>query len=689
MNPTDEPIPADAPVTRPACAHCGLPVYPSAPRLGDELFCCYGCRLVRSIVGRQDEDSVKAWALLRFGVGAFLAMNVMMISILLYTGQVEPAGVPWFRGLMLALAAPAMMILGYPFALGAAAELRAMRLGLDTLIAAGAFAAFGVSAVNALRGAGRVYFDTATMLLALVTVGKLIEASSKVRAGRLLRALEEMLPATARRVREGQVEEVPTAGLRPGDRVIVPPGSRIPVDGRIVEGSGVLDESAFTGESELRTFGPGDAVHAGVVSPDVSGLVIEATKSGGDSLLHGIIRRVDEARRRPSRSERMGDRAARLFIPFVLVLAAGAGAAWWYAEGPAKAASAALAVLVVACPCAMGIAAPLATALAVHRAARAGALVRGGDVLEELGRAEVVFFDKTGTLTTREPRVARVEPMAPQVSEEQILSAAAAVESSSEHPIGRAIVAEARRRGIPVGAATEVEIVAGRGIRGVVALVGQTFLSDTPSDRSGGRQECLPYVEKRVAVEWSGAVRGVIVIEEALRPDAASSVAALQSRGISSALLSGDRAEVAKSAAARAGISRVEAPRRPDEKSAVVAAAGPRAIMVGDGLNDAPVLASVRTGIALGAGTDLAQQSAGVVLLSDKLSLIPWLIDLSRATRRLIAWNFVWAFGYNLLALVAAAAGFLHPLLAALLMLVSSVTLLANSSRIRRISGPD
>ena len=265
---------------------------------------------MRSIVGRQGEDSVKAWALLRLGVGAVLAMNVMMISVLLYTGQVEPASVPWFRRLLLALATPAMAILGYPFALGALAEMRRFRLQLDTLIAAGAFAAFAVSAVNTLRGAGHVYFDTATMLPALVTVGKLIEATSKVRAGRLLRALEEMLPRTARRVRSGEVEEVATSELRASDRVVVPPGLRIPVDGRILEGTATLDESAFTGESEARSCGPGDAVFAGVVNGP-SPLVIEATRDGGDSRLHGILRMVDEARRRPSASERMGDRAAR------------------------------------------------------------------------------------------------------------------------------------------------------------------------------------------------------------------------------------------------------------------------------------------------------------------------------------------------------------------------------------------
>ena len=672
---------------RAACAHCGLPVFGAAPAHGEEIFCCYGCYLARRIVGSHDEESVQAWTILRLGVGALLAMNVMMISLLLYTGQLEVQTVPWFRWIMFVLATPAMLILGYPFVQGALSEMRRLRLRLDTLIACGAFAAFGVSAVNTVRGAGHVYFDTATMLPLLVTAGKLLEASAKTRTSRLMRSLEEMLPRLARRLSGGLVEEVPPGTLRTGDRVLVPPGEGIPVDGRIVEGSAVLEEAAFTGESRPRFCSVGDSVLAGTVNGP-SALVVEAACDGGEILLRRIIGMVDEARWRPSPSERMADRVAQVFTPLVLILAAGVGAFWWLAEGPTRAGWVALSVLVVACPCAMGVAAPLVTSLAIGRAARSGVLVRGGDVLEHLGRANVAFFDKTGTITTREPRITAVESCDAAATPGQVLSWTASLESSSEHCIGQAVVAEARRRNLPLGTASEVRAFPGQGVRGTVALDGirrevvagtRDFVVAGPGSTAGAVTS--------IEVGWDGAPRGRILLSETPRPDARQAVEAMHRRGIRTVLLSGDRYEVARSVGDQVGIETTQAPRRPDEKIAVVAAAG-RAIMVGDGINDAPALAAAQTGIALGAGTDLARQAGNVALLSDRLLVIPWLVDLSRKTRRIVAQNLAWAFGYNALALVAAAVGWLHPLLAALAMMVSSLTVLGNALRIRKFRDP-
>jgi P-type E1-E2 ATPase len=295
-----------------------------------------------------------------------------------------------------------------------------------------------VSAANTVRGEGHVYFDTATMLPALVTFGKLIEATAKTRAGRLVRGLETLLPATAMREEPGGPREVPLADLCVGDRLRVRPGERFAADGRIIEGTTTVEEAAFTGESAPRICRPGDAVLAGTVNGH-GPVVVEARAVGRALLLHRIADMVEEARAQPSPSERLAERAARLFVPAVLVLAAGSAAVWLLIDGPRQAGFVALAVLVVACPCAMGIAAPLATAAAIGRAAREGILVRGGDVMERIGRLRTVFFDKTGTLTVGRPVVRAVQAIDPSLEEGEVLAPLAALESASEHSLARAI----------------------------------------------------------------------------------------------------------------------------------------------------------------------------------------------------------------------------------------------------------
>ena len=750
-----------------SCFHCGLPVAASRRPGGGPVFCCYGCALVSRIVGPQGGESEKAWTLLRLGAGALLAMNVMMISLLLYTGSVEPATVPVFRWVMLGLATPAMLILVYPFALGAAAEVRRGRLSLDTLIAVGSLAAFGASAVATVRGTGHVYFDTATMLPALVTFGKLIEATAKTRAGRLLRGLETLLPATALREEAGALSEVPVRDLRAGDRLRVRPGERIPADGRILEGSTAIEEAAFTGEPRPRLCGPGDEVLAGTVNGP-GPILVEARHVGADLLVARMIAMVEQARRQASPSERIAQRAAAVFTPAVFALAVGAGLYGFWADGARQAGFVALSVLVVACPCAMGIAAPLATALAIGRAARRGILVRGGDTLERVGQVRTVFFDKTGTVTAGRPTVAAVEPSDPATTPDEILGWLAGLESASEHALARAVLAEAAARGLEIGAARAVEVVPGLGLSGTVTRGGATreVLAGTAAFvRPGGPVNELDVSDDGaltvIEVAWNGQARGRVLLRDAIRSDAAEAVRTLRQAGIDCVLVSGDRLEAARAVADQVGIEHVEAPRRPEEKIEAIRAAqgacgtaalgcavprdsrtpeGRRATgvavapigchpergrrgarvegsgraagqtakatarfldslrslgmtapgtcagavaMVGDGINDAPALAAADVGIALGAGTDLARQAGHVVLLADRLAQIPWLVALSRRTRRIIRQNLLWAISYNAVALAAAAAGYLHPLLAAVAMVISSLTVLANSLRLQ------
>ena len=642
--------------------------------------------MVAAIVGDQ-ERGVHSWNLLRLGFGALLAMNVMMVSLLLYAGSVPTQNIHTFRLLLLGLAAPALAVLIPPFLAGAARELAAKKLNLDTLIALGSLSAFAVSALNAVGGKGEIYFDTATMLPVLVTLGKIVEASAKTRAADLLHSLESLLPTTALRITPAGADEVGIERLQPGDLVRIRPGERVAVDGSILEGASAIEEAAFSGEFRPRLCRPGDRVIAGTVN-GTGALLVRAEQTGKELLLHGIIDLIQDAWRNPSGAERIAERAAALFIPAVLIVAAGSILCWSVSGNAAQGLLSALSVLVVACPCTMGIATPLATSLAVTRAAKAGMVVRGGGAMERIAGTDLIFFDKTGTITVGRPVVREILALDPLPEEDELLGRLAALEASSEHALARAVVARARERGVEMGSASQVEVFPGSGIVGMVTWHGvakqvtagsRAFLAgeDGPSSVEGNSSV--------IEVAWGGRLRGRLLFGDAIRPDAGRCVEALDKRGVASVLLSGDRRPAAKAVAQQVGILMVDAPRTPAQKLEAVSAAiaaGRTVAMIGDGINDAPALAAAHTGMALGAGMDLAKQAGDVIILSGNLMLVPWLIDLSRQTAKIVRGNFAWSFAYNSIALAAAATGMLHPLLAALSMVVSSLTVVANSLRI-------
>ena len=689
---------ADTRIPQPACAHCGLPV--PAPGTDDsaEVYCCRACRTVALIIGkRQGEQN---WNLLRLGFGTLLAMNIMMISLLLYSGSLETATIPVFRLVLLGLATPALAILLPPFLAGALHECYARKVSIDALIACGSLTAFSVSAANALRGSGAIYFDTATMLPVLVTFGKVIESCAKTRAADLLHSLEALLPATALRVGSEGTSEVGIDTLQPGDRIRVRPGERIAVDGRICEGISSIEEAAFTGEFLPRLCNPGDPVFAGTVNGTGS-LLVQAEKTGSELLLHGILSLIESAWRHPSDSERFAQRAATLFIPLLLLIAACSVVCWLLLGSLEQGLLSALSVLVVACPCTMGIATPLATSLAIARAARAGIIVRGGSVMERMARTDRIFFDKTGTLTAGQPALQQVQTIDPMLEQDELLGRLAALESASGHVLGKAVVAEAARRGCGTGSVSGVQVIPGSGIGGAVSWQGSTSLvfagteafirtslgSSAAGDPVAEGNPASDGVRTVINVAWEGALRGRLLFGDAIRPDARRCIGALADYGISSMLLSGDSFPAASAVASQTGMLLVEAPRSPAQKLQAISnsiAAGHIVAMVGDGINDAPALAAADTGIAFGAGTDLARQAGNVVILSGRLMQVPWLIGLGRRTGNIIRGNFAWSFGYNFIAVAAAAAGTLHPLLAALAMVVSSLTVLGNSLRIAR-----
>ncbi len=676
------------------CAHCGLPASAALARDGRP-YCCTGCWLVSRIVGHHDQRGPAAWNLLRLGFGAFLAMDVMMLSLLLYAGTLDEGMAAVCRWVLLGLATPAMAILGYPFAQGAWREIRDRRLSLDTLIALGAFAAYGVSAADTIRGEGHIFYDSATMLLALVTIGRMLEAAAKTRAGDLLRSLETLLPDEATRLRDGRDETVKLAELRVGDVVRVLPGGRIGVDGRVVSGSTLIAEAAFTGESRPRPVGVGDEVLAGCINGD-GAISVAAAAVGEDLLLMRIAEMTQQAMQDSSPYQRLAMRLAAAFVPAVLVLAVAAAGAWLALGEPSRALLAGLAVLVVACPCALGIATPLATAVAMATAARNGVLVRGGGVMERIGQVSSIYFDKTGTLTLGQPSVRDVRCFDSAVAADDLLAVLAALESQSEHSLARAVVAEAQARGLAVSRASNVRAVPGCGVEGDVMVGGarrrviagslEYLLANACSPANDACEHGTLASATLIYVAWEGRLRGVVSLTDAARPESAAAVAALKGLGLEVAMLSGDRREPAMEIARQVGIENVNAACRPDDKLRVLRRAGGRGCvaMVGDGINDAPALAGADIGIAIGAGTDIARAAGSVVLLSDDLAHLPWLVKLGRRTRRIIAQNLFWAGAYNAVALAAAAAGVLHPLLAVAAMMVSSITVLSNSLRLGR-----
>ena len=683
-------------MSRYSCAYCGLSFSGGGYRASDDQrFCCYGCYLVQRLVDSRGQEGVAAWLLIRLGIGAFLAMNVMMLSLVLYVQGEAELGAEAVRGLhwtLLALASPAVLILGMPYAAGAAKDLRARRIGMDMLILTGSVAAYCVSAVHTITGRGPIYFDTATMLLLIVTLGRLLEATAKNNTSKAIREVMNLIPATATVMRDGEQVTVASAEVEIDDTLIVRPGERVPADGMIVSGECMIEETEFTGESRPRSCGPTDEIYGGSLNCD--GLIhVRALRVGGDALLsrmQDIVRRSQEQR---APIERLAERVAGVFVPTVWGIALSTALYWGLVRGDAAQGwLSALAVLVVACPCALGLATPIATCLAIGTAARAGVLISSGEVLERIPRVRRVFFDKTGTLTENELTVTHISPLSPGTNPDDVLMYAASLEAASEHSIGRAIVAEARRRSIDLAQVIDFRAVPGRGVVGVVSagrlsvevVIGSAKLMEhhypgTHLD-DAGELTC-------VYIGWGGLLRAQIVLADRARGEAVDAIRRLHVLGVETAVVSGDRASPTARLAAEVGINAVFAECSPEEKAEIITKSRlePGGVaMVGDGINDAPALACADLGIAVGSGTDLAREASDLTLIGDDLSRIAWTIELSRQTYHGIRTNLWWAFGYNSVAIVLAFLGYVHPLIAATAMFASSAFVIGNSVRSSR-----
>jgi heavy metal translocating P-type ATPase len=636
--------------------------------------------------------------ILRLGLGAFFASNVMVLSLFLYSldapgAQAPPAHVlALIRWLVFLFAAPAFGLLFPPYAATLARDARRLRFSMDSLIALGAGAAFLFSAASVIRRTDQIYFDTACMVLLLVTVGRLLEAHARRRGRRAVRELMELSPATARVRRRDAWVTVAASAVNAGDVVQVLAGERIPVDGTIERGASAIDESMLTGEPVPADRAPGDRVCAGSLVVDGT-IELRCTLPVDSSMVARIVSSVEHALENRSHIERLADRAAALFVPATVALACLVVIAWW-GRGAEHAWMAGLSVLVVACPCALGIAVPLVNTMAIGAAARNGILVRSAEALERLAHIDTVAFDKTGTLTEGKLRVAGILPVAP-FDERALLQLAAAAAEDSLHPVSRAIARHAREAGVTIPSRDKVTVLAGRGVEVTLAGGGRVTLGQPAWVERGVEripEEWRVQLEAAVAASngvvycaSNGKLMGALLLEDSIAHDAREAVTACTSLGLRTILLSGDRPAAVAHVAALLGIDDYEGGLTPEDKAARIQAmqqSGHAVAMAGDGINDATALAAAQVGIAVAGGTDVAREVAEVVFLDAGLHRLAWLLHLARRARRVAIRNLVWTAGYNAIALLAASAGWLTPVLAAALMLVSSLFVIGSSLRL-------
>jgi Cu+-exporting ATPase len=620
--------------------------------------------------------------------------------------------VNWIQAL---LATPVVLWGAAPFFARGWQSLRTRHLNMFTLIALGTGVAYAYSVVAtvlpdlfppSLRGHGGavpVYFEAAAVITVLVLLGQVLELRARSRTGSAIRALLDLAPKTARRLREGGEDDVALELVQPGDRLRVRPGEKVPVDGVVIEGGSAVDESMVTGEPMPVEKHAEDRVTGGTVN-GAGSFVMRAERVGRDTLLARIVQMVSEAQRSRAPVQRLADSVASYFVPAVIAVAVLTFAVW-AAVGPEPRLAHALvngvAVLIIACPCALGLATPMSIMVGTGRGALAGVLIRNAEALELLEHIDTVVVDKTGTLTEGKPRL--ISTAVDGLDADELLRLAACLEVDSEHPLGAAIVAAARERGLPIVAAREFRSETGKGVRGMVdgrsvALGNMQLLAGlglAPGPLAGRAEALRTEGQTVMFVAVDGRVAGLLGVGDAIKASTPEAVRLLHADGIRLVMLTGDSRATAQAVAAQLGIDAVEAEVLPADKGATIErlqAAGQRVAMAGDGINDAPALAQADVGIAMGTGTDVAMESAGITLVKGDLRGIAKARRLSRATMRNIRQNLLFAFLYNVLG-IPIAAGVLYPLLGLLLspmvaaaaMTFSSVSVISNALRLRRV----
>jgi Cu+-exporting ATPase len=643
----------------------------------------------------------------RLIVSALLAAPVVLLAM------VPALQFDNWQWLSLTLAAPVVVWGGLPFHRAALTNARHGAATMDTLVSIGTLAAFGWSlwalflgdagmpgmrhgfsfAVSRMDASSTIYLEVAAGVLAFIVLGRYLEARSKRRAGAALRALMELGAKDVAVLRGGAEVRIPVSALAVGDRFVVRPGEKVATDGTVVEGTSAVDASMLTGESVPVDVGVGDTVTGATVNAG-GRLVVEATRVGADTQLARMAQLVEDAQNGKAEVQRLADRISAVFVPVVLVIALGTLLTWLFVTGDVTAAfTAAVAVLIIACPCALGLATPTALMVGTGRGAQLGILIKGPEVLESTRRVDTVVLDKTGTVTTGRMTLQEVYA-AEGTDEKQLLRLAGALEHASEHPIAKAVAAGAEERVGPLPPVEHFENVPGRGVRGRVeghdVAVGRLvdLTAELPDEVARARREAESRGRTAVVVGWDGVARGVVAVADAVKETSPQAVRQLRALGLRPVLLTGDNRAVAETVARAVGIDpqdviaevlpqdKVEAVRRLQAEGRTVA-------MVGDGVNDAAALATADLGLAMGTGTDAAIEAGDLTLVRGDLRVAADAIRLSRRTLTTIKGNLVWAFGYNVAALPLAAAGLLNPMIAGAAMAFSSVFVVTNSLRLR------
>ncbi len=637
--------------------------------------------------------SLPAWWPVAVATLLSLPLVLPMAGDLLGRHWMLPGWLQWL------LATPVQFWLGARFYRAGWKAARAGSGNMDLLVALGTSAAYGLSVYQLLRHGGHdmphLYFEASAVVITLVLLGKWLEARAKRQTTEAIRALQALRPATARLRRDGVDTDVPVESVRVGDLVVIRPGERVPVDGDIVEGESQLDEAMLTGESLPVAKGPGERVTGGAINAD--GLLLVRTIAvGTETTLARIIRLVESAQAGKAPVQRLVDRVSAVFVPVVLLIALLTFAGWWLVGGNVETAIInAVAVLVIACPCALGLATPTAIMAGTGVAARHGILIKDAEALEIAHQVGTVAFDKTGTLTEGKPQLVAAESTDDKRNE--LIALAASLQAGSEHPLGRAVVAAADAAGLDFDPADAVQALPGRGLSGAIAGVAYLLGNTRLMQEHGIDLAALESAAARLAgegrtVSWlarqhDGRLLGLLAFGDAVKPAAIAAIADLKALGVRTVMMTGDNAGAAAAAARVLGIDEVQAEVLPADKARHVAELkrdGQMVAMVGDGINDAPALAAADVGIAMSTGTDVAMHAAGITLMRGDPALVAQAIDISRRTYRKIRQNLFWAFVYNLVGIPLAAFGLLNPVLAGAAMAFSSVSVVSNALLLRR-----
>ena len=661
--------------------------------------------------------------LLRLGIAAFLWANIMSLSLAIYAGYLEPVA-PSVRHylpfVLMALAIPVLTYCAAPIFRIAWHGLRRGIIRMETLIAVGTLAAFGYSTAAAFRGGRHFYFDTVSVIITLVLAGKVIERGAKQKATRWISTLHQYMPKKARVIANRVERFVTVESLQPGALLLIKPGERIPADGIVLEGDSHADESLLTGESTPVPKTVSSAVVAGSVN--LGGVLqVRTTRTSEQSVLAQIIAHVEHALSTRSPVERRVDRVSRVFVPLVMLVAV-ATFLWLALHGysSSEAIMRAIAVLIIACPCALGLATPLAVTSAMGVASRNGVLIADSSLLERLQRMDTIVLDKTGTVTQGAYSLVAMKSLKKAAALETVpatihaahpgelahdldddLQLAASLEQYSEHPLASALVAAAREQRLDLQTAHDIKIHAGCGLSGNIhgepVFIGSRKLLDEmgiPAEEHWVQSAAALQARGNTVSFFgrSGIVRALCVFGDRLKPESGHAVERLRQQGFAAHLVSGDSQATTRYIAGQLAIDRYSAEIDPLGKARILEqlqADGHSVVAVGDGINDAPMLAHANLGIAMGSGTDLAMKAAGIILMDNRLDRIPFVLELARRTLRIIQQNLFWAFVYNCLGIALAITGILNPILAALAMLLSSVSILANTTRIYRVQNSD